>query len=83
MRAMAIKKYGNHELLHLIDAPMPIVGDHELLVEVHAASLNPIDYKIRDGKAKILMSFPFPLILGLDFAGQVIGVGSKVTKFKT
>lgn len=79
---MAIKKYGKQELIHLIEASIPALNHYELLVEVHAASVNPIDYKIRDGKVKVLMSFSFPLILGHDFAGQIIDVGSKVTKFK-
>lgn len=82
MKAMAIRKYGKQEKLHLIEAPMPTAGDDEILVEIHAASVNPIDYKIRDGKARVLMSFPFPLILGHDFAGRVIGTGSKATRFK-
>lgn len=79
---MAIKQYGKQEKLHLIEAPTPTVNDYEILVKVQAASVNPIDYKIRDGKSKVIMNFSFPLILGHDFAGEVIGVGSKVTRFK-
>lgn len=82
MKAMAIKRYGKHEILQLIESPVPIVNDHEILVKVHAASVNPIDFKVRDGKAKAIMSFSFPLILGHDFAGEVVGIGSKATKFK-
>lgn len=82
MKAMAINKYGNQEKLQLIELSIPVLHDHEILVKIHAASVNPIDYKLRDGKAKVLMSFSFPLILGHDFAGEVAGVGSKVTKFK-
>jgi len=58
------------------------VGDHDLLVEIRAASINPVDFKIRDGKTKILTKHDMPLIMGNDFAGVVIRVGRGISKFK-
>lgn len=49
--------------------------------EIHAASINPIDFKIRDGKVKLLIKYKMPLILGNDFSGIVVKVGRKVTRF--
>lgn len=81
MKAYAIERYGNHPL-KLIEVPVPEVGEHDVLAEIYAASVNPVDFKIRDGKVKILLKYKMPLILGNDFAGVVTQVGSKVTQFK-
>src|SRR5580765_4646443 len=62
--------------------PEPRVGDEDVLVQVHAASLNPLDSKIRDGDFKLFLSYPMPMILGNDVAGSVVRVGSKVRRFK-
>lgn len=53
-----------------------------MLVKVHAASVNPIDFKLRDGKVRLLRPYRFPLILGHDCAGDVVQIGEKVTRFK-
>jgi len=82
MRAAYISKYGKSEKLVFGEVDVPLVGDFDVLVEIYAASLNPIDFKIRDGKLKFLRSYSFPLILGHDLAGVVTAVGSKVTRFK-
>ncbi|MEK5040491.1 NADP-dependent oxidoreductase [Sporosarcina sp. FSL K6-3457] len=81
MKAMIIEKYGKTPLL-LADRPMPTVGDYEVLAEIHAASINPLDSKIRDGTIKLLIKYKMPLILGNDFSGVVAKVGAKVTSFK-
>jgi alcohol dehydrogenase len=81
MKAMIIEKYGKNPLL-LADIPTPSVGDYEVLAEIHAASINPIDFKVRDGKVRMLLKYDMPLVLGNDFSGVVIQVGNKVTKFK-
>lgn len=78
---MIIEKYGKTPLL-LADRAMPTVGDYEVLAEVHAASINPLDSKIRDGTIKLLIKYKMPLILGNDFSGVVAKVGAKVTNFK-
>lgn len=82
MKAMLIERYGKQQPLRLADVPVPAVGEHEILAEIHAASVNPVDFKIRDGKLKVLLHFDMPLILGNDFAGVVRAVGSKVQRFK-
>jgi alcohol dehydrogenase len=82
MRAAYISKYGRTEKLIFGEVDIPLCGDTDVLVEIHAASLNPLDFKIRDGKIKFLRSYSFPLILGHDLAGVVSAVGNKVTRFK-
>lgn len=79
---MTIKQYGKTIPLELTDLPIPDMGEHDVLVEIHAASINPIDFKIRDGKVKMLLSYKMPLVLGNDFSGKVIQSGSKVSKFQ-
>ncbi|WMT43183.1 NADP-dependent oxidoreductase [Paenibacillus sp. D2_2] len=82
MKAMIIEKYGKVTPLIMTEQPMPDMGEHDVLVEIHAASLNPIDYKIKEGKVKFLLTYKFPLILGNDFSGVVVKVGDRVTAFK-
>lgn len=82
MQAMLIEQYGSNTPLVLRDIPTPVLQDDEILAEIYAASINPIDFKIRDGKVKMLLSYDMPLILGNDFSGVVAAVGSKVTRFK-
>ncbi|EJL41277.1 MULTISPECIES: NADP-dependent oxidoreductase [Brevibacillus] len=82
MKAIVIENYGKNAPLVLTEQPMPSVGEHDVLVEIHAASLNPIDFKIKEGKVKFLLSYKFPLILGNDFSGVVVKVGERVKAFK-
>jgi alcohol dehydrogenase len=82
MKALVIDRYGKNVPLRLAEMPVPEVGEQDVLVEIHAASLNPVDFKIRDGKMKFLQKYDFPLILGNDFSGKIIKVGSKVITFK-
>ncbi len=81
MKAMVIDKYGNAPM-RLAEVPTPNIGEYEILAEIHAASINPIDFKIRDGKVKLLIKYEMPLILGNDFSGVVVRVGAKVSRFK-
>lgn len=78
---MVIDRYGKVPM-HLAEMPTPEIGEYEVLAEIHAASINPIDFKIRDGKVKLLVKYKMPLILGNDFSGVVAKVGAKVTRFK-
>ncbi|PWV89135.1 alcohol dehydrogenase [Paenibacillus cellulosilyticus] len=82
MKAMIIEKYGEKVPLVMSEQPLPNIGEHDVLVEIHAASLNPIDFKIKEGKMKFLLNYRFPLILGNDFSGVVIKVGDRVKTFK-
>lgn len=78
---MVIDKYGKVPM-RLAEVPTPEIGEYEVLAEIHAASINPVDFKIRDGKVKLLVKYKMPLILGNDFSGVVAKVGAKVTRFK-
>lgn len=82
MHAAYITKYGHSEKLVFGSLDAPTIGESEVLVQIFAASLNPIDFKIRDGKLKFLRAYKFPLILGHDLAGVVSEVGANVVKFK-
>ncbi|WP_025116297.1 NADP-dependent oxidoreductase [Lysinibacillus fusiformis] len=81
MKAMVIDKYGDAPM-RLAEVPTPNIGEYEILAEIRAASINPIDFKIRDGKVKLLIQYEMPLILGNDFSGVVVKVGTKVSRFK-
>lgn len=81
MKAAFIRRYGGNKVVELGELPAPQAGPGELLVEVHAASVNPVDFKIRDGLLKMIVPFGFPLILGNDLSGVVKAVGAGVTRF--
>src|SRR6184192_2288147 len=82
MRALVFKRYGGPNQVAFADVPRPVPKPDEILVRVHAAGLNPIDNKIRDGKMKAILRFQLPATLGSDLAGVVVEVGSRVTRFK-
>ncbi|MEA0562700.1 NADP-dependent oxidoreductase [Lysinibacillus irui] len=81
MKAMLIDRYGKAPM-RLAEMPTPEINEYEVLAEIHAASINPIDFKIRDGKVRLLIQYKMPLILGNDFSGVIVKVGKKVTRFK-
>lgn len=81
MKAAYIKNYG-HDPVIIGDLPNPEVGPNDVSVKIRAASVNPIDFKMRDGKLKVIRPVQFPFILGHDCAGEVVQVGSQVSKFK-
>jgi len=80
--AAFIDGYGQDQVLRVGDFPAPKPNPSDILVRVHAASVNPVDFKLRDGKLRLLRPYRFPLILGHDCAGEVVQVGEKVTRFK-
>jgi alcohol dehydrogenase len=80
--AAFIDGYGQDRVLRVGDFPAPMLGPSDILVRVHAASVNPVDFKLRDGKFRLLRRYRFPLILGHDCAGEVVQIGEKVTRFK-
>src|SRR5688572_19401138 len=82
MKAAVIEHYGPPEVLHLGEAPEPICGPRDVLIEVHASSVNPIDTKIRRGGMRGVIHYRLPWVLGLDVSGVVKEVGSKVTRFR-
>src|SRR5919204_5984826 len=82
MKAALIDRYGSNDLVKVADIAVPTVGAMDLLVHVHAASVNPLDVKTRDGKLRTLLKYRFPLVLGNDLSGVVVDVGAQVTRFK-
>ncbi|MED1408237.1 MULTISPECIES: NADP-dependent oxidoreductase [Bacillus] len=81
MKAMIIDKYEKVPM-RMTELPTPEINEYEVLAEIHAASINPIDFKIRDGKVKMLLKYKMPLTLGNDFSGVIVKVGAKVNRFK-
>jgi len=82
MKAIVIEQYGGAEELVEKSLPKPVIQDNQVLIEMRATSINPIDWKVREGYMKEMIPFEFPLILGWDAAGVVSEVGSNVTNFK-
>jgi NADPH:quinone reductase len=79
MRAVVVTEFGGPEVLRVQERPVPVPGEFDLLVEVHAGSINPIDFKIRKGA--FAKGRELPIILGFDVSGVVRGVGEKVEGF--
>ncbi len=82
MRAFILDKYGRGAALRLAELADPPVTEDDVLVEVHAAAVNLLDAKVRNGEFKLILPYRPPFVLGHDVAGVVVRVGSRVTKFK-
>jgi len=82
MKALTFKRYGKSPEIGFADVPRPVLKPDEVLVQVHAAGLNPIDNMIPAGTFKAVLQFHLPATLGSDLAGVVTEVGSRVTRFK-
>lgn len=80
MRAMGIQEFGGSDRIIALDLPVPEVGDNDLLVEVHAAAVNPVDFKIRQGY--IGKERPKPIVMGYDVSGVVRKMGRNVEGFR-
>ncbi|MBY8971016.1 NADP-dependent oxidoreductase [Pseudomonas sp. P867] len=81
MKAFSIERYGK-QTGRITEAPTPVVGEHDVLVQVHASSVNVLDAKIAKGEFKLILPYALPLILGNDLAGVVLSVGAAVRRFK-
>jgi NADPH:quinone reductase-like Zn-dependent oxidoreductase len=81
MKAITIASYGGPDRLELTDQPDPVVGPDYVLVRVRATSVNPVDYKIREGYLQGAFPSHLPMILGWDVAGVVEQVGPAVTEY--
>ena len=82
MHAVRIHSFGDANVLKMEDIPLPEPKDNEIVVRVMAASVNPVDYKIRSGKYPAVRKDQLPKVLGRDISGVVERVGSKIGKFK-
>lgn len=81
MKAVIIKKYGTSDVLQISEIEKPEITENEILVKIRAASVNPVDYKIRRGDLKLFTSRKFPKMLGADFSGEIVEIGEKITDF--
>jgi NADPH:quinone reductase-like Zn-dependent oxidoreductase len=79
---MVIDRYGGADELRLRDVPVPEPGEGDVLIEIRAAAINPVDWKVREGYLREMIPYRFPLILGWDVAGVVAAAGSKVERFR-
>ncbi len=81
MKAFIIERYQSKDGIRAADVPVPELGEYDVLVEIHAAGVNPIDAKIKDGEFKLILPYRLPLIMGNDLAGVVVRIGSRVQRF--
>ena len=81
MKAVVIDQYGGIEVLKEREVSRPVINENQVLIEMHATSVNPIDWKIRQGYRKDKIPLQFPVILGGDAAGVIVEKGSKVSSF--
>jgi NADPH:quinone reductase-like Zn-dependent oxidoreductase len=82
MRAIALQKYGGPEALELVEIPRPVPKANQVLIRVHASSVNPIDWKLGSGKLRLVYPISLPFIPGFDVSGEVVELGSGVTEFQ-
>ena len=82
MKAFVLTRYGGPEASELRDVPAPVPGAHDILVRVHAAGLNPVDFKTRDGMLKVVQGYKMPVVMGNELAGVVEACGADVTTFR-
>jgi NADPH:quinone reductase-like Zn-dependent oxidoreductase len=82
MKAIVMTKYGSPEVLEMKNLDRPDIRDNQVLVEVYASSVNPVDWKIRKGMLKLFMRKKMPCVLGGDLSGRIVKVGKKVKFFR-
>ena len=82
MKAFILDRYGRADRVQAVDMPDPELREDDVLVQVHAAGVNLLDSKIRNGEFKRILRYRLPLILGHDVAGVVARIGSRVRRFK-
>lgn len=81
MRALLLTRYGGPDAAELREVPQPRPGAGEVLVRVHAAGLNPVDFKTREGKLKLIQRYRLPVVMGNELAGIVEARGEGATRF--
>ncbi|MDB5242459.1 MAG: NADP-dependent oxidoreductase [Spirosoma sp.] len=82
MKAFIVNTYGKKNKLELAELPDPVILENEVLVQIHAASINQLDSKIKNGEFKFILPYKMPIVLGHDVSGVVTKVGTKVSRFK-
>ncbi|TLU96989.1 NAD(P)-dependent alcohol dehydrogenase [Dyadobacter luticola] len=82
MKAIEYQKFGNADALQMVELPKPVIKSGDVLINVKAFSINPMDWKIRKGEMKLMSGSNFPKYTGADFGGVIEETGSAVTGFK-
>ncbi|MEM5424771.1 MULTISPECIES: NADP-dependent oxidoreductase [Paraburkholderia] len=82
MKAFVVDRYGRENGIRAGEMPDPELREDDVLIQIHAAGVNPLDSKIRDGEFKLILPYRLPLILGNDLAGTIVRVGSHVRRLK-
>ncbi|WP_234791486.1 quinone oxidoreductase family protein [Mycolicibacterium mucogenicum] len=82
MRAMVLTEFGGPDVLHAAELPTPVPRADEVLVEIACSSVNPADWKTREGKLSAYIDYHFPFVLGFDLAGVIAAVGPDVTRWQ-
>ncbi|RZL76745.1 MAG: NADP-dependent oxidoreductase [Rhodococcus sp. (in: high G+C Gram-positive bacteria)] len=82
MKAFVLDRYGNNDGVRFGEMPDPQLGPGDVLVQIHAASVNPLDLRIRQGKLKPVLPYRLPIVLGNDLAGVVVKVGRNARRFQ-
>src|SRR6202012_3469132 len=82
MRAYVLDRYGDASGARLTDIAAPTPGPTDILVNIRAAGLNPVDFKFRQGKLRVVHRPKLPFVLGNELAGEVVAVGRDVKRFR-
>jgi NADPH:quinone reductase-like Zn-dependent oxidoreductase len=82
MKAVRLHAYGTPDSLRLEEVPLPALLPHQVLIKTAAASINPVDWKIREGYMLAVLPLKLPYTLGCDLAGEIVEMGSEVTRFQ-
>ncbi|WP_285032704.1 NADP-dependent oxidoreductase [Mycolicibacterium sp. lyk4-40-TYG-92] len=81
MKAFALARYGKKNGVAVVERAVPELRDDDVLIQIHATSVNPLDLKIRNGELKPLLPYKLPIVLGNDLAGIVVKTGARVRRF--
>src|SRR5512143_3353268 len=82
MKAVVIHAFGGNEVVEVRDMLMPFVEPDDVLIRVRAAGVNPVDWNTREGQTRIVVGSRFPKVLGSECSGEVVQMGSRITKWK-
>jgi len=82
MKAVRIHEYGSAAVLHFEDAPVPDIASGDVLIRVLGSSVNPVDWKLREGHLRSMLTPTLPFTLGWDVSGVVHAVGANARRFK-
>jgi len=82
MKAIVIYQYGSPDVLRYEDISTPSIKPDQVLVKIHASSVNPVDWKIRQGLLQPLSGYNFPKVLGCDLSGEIVEVGEQAMRWR-